>query len=53
VLITSRKPGSDDPYIRVEVSFKETVTPDLIWPAFHILRAGLIVLERKAAGLTA
>lgn len=42
-----RKDAASAPYMRLNVSFEETTDPWRTWPGFLILKAALIVLDRK------
>ena len=44
--VTSRRTNDAKPYIKIDVRFEETSNPDVVWPAFHIMRALGIVLSR-------
>ncbi len=44
--VTARRLADAKPYIRLDVRFTETADPEVVWPAFHILRALGIVVSR-------
>ena len=44
--VTARRASDAEHYIRIDVHFTETNNPDVVWPAFHIMRALGIVIDR-------